>query len=95
MKSILPVLTGCLICLTLVLTPDAQSRADEKKQTNRTRFYIASPEGKDPQVFFFAEDYYNTGSPAFSPDGRRLYFSSQRGPTGKGPFGLTYEISVA
>jgi dipeptidyl aminopeptidase/acylaminoacyl peptidase len=30
--------------------------------------------------------------PAFSPDGRRLYFSSQRGPTGAGP-GVTYEVT--
>lgn len=29
--------------------------------------------------------------PAFSPDGSRLYFSSQRGPTGSGE-GVTYEV---
>lgn len=29
--------------------------------------------------------------PAFSPDGSRLYFSSQRGPTGTGA-GVTYEV---
>lgn len=29
--------------------------------------------------------------PAFSPDGSRLYFSSQRGPTGSGQ-GVTYEV---
>ncbi len=31
--------------------------------------------------------------PAFSPDGRRLYFSSQRGKSGKHSGGITYEIS--
>jgi secreted PhoX family phosphatase len=33
--------------------------------------------------------------PAFSPDGKRLYFSSQRGTTGStsGSGGITYEIS--
>lgn len=31
--------------------------------------------------------------PAFSPDGSRLYFSSQRGPEGKSEFGVTYELA--
>ncbi len=31
--------------------------------------------------------------PAFSPDGKRLYFSSQRGKSGKDGGGITYEIS--
>ena len=33
--------------------------------------------------------------PAFSPDGQRLYFSSQRGPAGVAdlPVGVTYEIT--
>lgn len=30
--------------------------------------------------------------PAFSPDGRRLYFSSQRGNTGESEDGVTYEV---
>ena len=30
--------------------------------------------------------------PAFSPDGGRFYFSSQRGPSGTGS-GITYEVS--
>ncbi len=30
---------------------------------------------------------------AFSPDGSRLYFSSQRGTTGSGSGGITYEVS--
>ena len=32
---------------------------------------------------------------AFSPDGTRLYFSSQRGETGRSENGVTYEISGA
>ncbi|MGE3335173.1 MAG: alkaline phosphatase PhoX [Rhodospirillaceae bacterium] len=32
--------------------------------------------------------------PSFSPDGKRLYFSSQRGPEGKSAFGVTYELSL-
>lgn len=31
--------------------------------------------------------------PAFSPDGTRLYFSSQRGKTGRSENGITYEIT--
>jgi secreted PhoX family phosphatase len=31
--------------------------------------------------------------PAFSPDGRRLYFSSQRGTTGTSSGGITYEVT--
>lgn len=31
--------------------------------------------------------------PAFSPDGKRLYFSSQRGSEGRSESGITYEIS--
>ncbi|QSQ20599.1 DUF839 domain-containing protein [Pyxidicoccus parkwayensis] len=31
--------------------------------------------------------------PAFSPDGRRLYFSSQRGTTGSSSAGVTFEVS--
>lgn len=32
--------------------------------------------------------------PAFSPDGKRLYFSSQRGPEGKSEYGITYELTL-
>ncbi|WP_432096872.1 alkaline phosphatase PhoX [Streptomyces sp. bgisy100] len=31
--------------------------------------------------------------PAFSPDGRRLYFSSQRGTSGSSSAGITYEVT--
>ena len=31
--------------------------------------------------------------PAFSPDGSRLYFSSQRGANGKDDGGMTFEIT--
>ncbi|MER5969413.1 alkaline phosphatase PhoX [Streptomyces sp. NPDC002055] len=31
--------------------------------------------------------------PAFSPDGRRLYFSSQRGTSGSSSTGITYEVT--
>jgi len=31
--------------------------------------------------------------PAFSPDGRRFHFSSQRGTSGQGSAGITYEVT--
>ncbi|WP_018504698.1 PD40 domain-containing protein [Parafrankia discariae] len=31
--------------------------------------------------------------PAFSPDGRRLYFSSQRGRDGRSRAGMAFEVS--
>lgn len=31
--------------------------------------------------------------PAFSPDGKRFYFSSQRGTSGSSSGGITYEVT--
>jgi secreted PhoX family phosphatase len=49
----------------------------------------------DGDVWPFLEVTGQPGSeltgPAFDPSGSRLYFSSQRGPTGTGP-GVTYEV---
>jgi uncharacterized protein len=39
------------------------------------------------------QDRSEITGPAFSPDGKRLYFSSQRGKTGKSEDGITYEIT--
>jgi len=48
-----------------------------------------------PLLQVVGQDQSEIAGIAFSPDGSRLYFSSQRGPTGRGPFGLTYEVSAA
>ena len=40
----------------------------------------------------FGQDRSEITGPAFTPDGQRLYFSSQRGGTGKSEDGLTYEL---
>lgn len=40
----------------------------------------------------YGQDRSEITGPAFSPDGQRLYFSSQRGRSGKSQDGLTYEL---
>lgn len=83
MKTTLSPVLSCLICLGFSGYELAQSRADEKPQVNRTRFYTATPDGKNPQVFYFAEDYFNTGSPVFSPDGQKLAFDGWKSQEGE------------
>jgi secreted PhoX family phosphatase len=39
------------------------------------------------------QDNSEITGPAFSPDGTRLYFSSQRGTSGSVLDGITYEIT--
>lgn len=69
---------------------------------------LVAEDGGDMQIVALGRDYQpmalvtlhdQTGSemtgPAFSPDGRRLYFSSQRGPEGKPAFGVTYELTLS
>lgn len=46
-----------------------------------------------PVLQIAGQDASEITGPAFSPDGRRLYFSSQRGPTAAGATGLTYEVT--
>lgn len=44
-------------------------------------------------VQIYGQDRSEITGPAFSPDGKRLYFSSQRGKTGKSEDGITYELT--
>lgn len=46
-----------------------------------------------PLLQIVGQDGSEITGPAFSPDGKRLYFSSQRGSSGKKGGGITYEIS--
>lgn len=46
-----------------------------------------------PLLQVIGHDQSEITGPAFSPDGSRLYFSSQRGITGKDSGGVTFEIS--
>jgi len=47
-----------------------------------------------PLVKLHGQDESEITGPAFSPDGSKLYFSSQRGFGGKSKTGLTYELSL-
>ena len=44
-----------------------------------------------PLLQIYGQDASEITGPGFSPDGKRLYFSSQRGPNGSGQ-GVTYEV---
>ena len=56
---------------------------------------IALDNNHKPHVLvqIYGQDKSEITGPAFSPDGKRLYFSSQRGKTGKSEDGLTYELT--
>jgi len=73
----------CMTCLMFTCSDRSQVFADEKPAVKRTRFYIATPEGEDPKVFYFSQDYYNTGSPTFSPDGQKLAFDGWKSQEGE------------
>lgn len=68
---------------------------------------LVAEDGGDMQIVVLAENYRpiplltlhgqegsEIAGPAFSPDGQRLYFSSQRGVEGASENGLTYELML-
>lgn len=55
---------------------------------------MLAPEGQVlPLLQITGQDSSEVTGPAFSPDGTRLYFSSQRGTTGQSTGGITYEVT--
>jgi secreted PhoX family phosphatase len=46
-----------------------------------------------PLLQLIGHDHSEITGPAFSPNGSRLYFSSQRGTTGRSEDGITFEIT--
>ncbi len=58
---------------------------------------IALDHNYEPHVLVdvLGQDRSEITGPAFSPDGKRLYFSSQRGKTGRDKDGITYEITFS
>jgi len=64
--------------------------AEDNEQASR--IVIVTPDGAVlPLLQLIGQDRSEITGPAFSPDGTRLYFSSQRGGPLSG--GLTYEIT--
>ena len=74
--------------------------------SNATGELLVSEDGGDLQIVIITKsgetkpllqlvghDRSEITGPAFSPDGSRLYFSSQRGKTGRSEDGITFEIS--
>lgn len=57
---------------------------------------IALDHNYQPHVLvqIYDQDRSEITGPAFTADGKRLYFSSQRGKTGKSKDGITYEITL-
>ncbi len=47
-----------------------------------------------PLITLHGQDKSEITGPAFSPDGKRLYFSSQRGFEGESAHGITYELRL-
>jgi secreted PhoX family phosphatase len=57
------------------------------------RLVVLGPDmSATPVVTFEGHRESEICGPAFSPDGDRLYFSSQRGPSGRSEDGRTYEL---
>lgn len=61
------------------------------------RLLVVTPNGKTKTLLQLDQQGSEITGPAFTSDGSRLYFSSQRGPggeRGERPIGVTYELSI-
>jgi len=60
----------------------------------RMRIVAVGEDGKaTPIIQVVGHDFSEVTGPAFSSDGKRLYFSSQRGSTGESRDGITFEVA--
>ena len=56
---------------------------------------VVDPSGRAlPLLQIVGHDRSEITGPAFSPDHSRLYFSSQRGASGRSSDGVTYEVRI-
>ncbi len=83
-----PVLTG-VDNITANASGDLLVAEDE----GNLQIVVISNQDVYPLLQIVGQDHSEITGPAFSPDGTRLYFSSQRGKSGRSEDGITYEIT--
>ena len=83
-----PVLTG-----VDNITANAAGELIVAEDEGNMQIVIVTHNAIRPLLQFIGQDRSEITGPAFSPDGKRLYFSSQRGSSGKSEDGITYEIT--
>ena len=78
----------------LTITPNGDVIVAE--DSDNMQIIVLTPEDKViPLLQIIGHDKSEITGPAFDPSFKRMYFSSQRGATGKSSGGITYEISYA
>lgn len=83
-----PVLTG-----VDNITANAKGELLVAEDGGSMQIVVVSGKEVHPLLQITGQDRSEITGPAFSPDGSRLYFSSQRGKTGLPEDGITYEIT--
>ncbi len=79
-----PLAYVCFYCLAFLSISGSRVTADENVKVDRTRFYMASPDGENARLYFVPADYYSVGSPTFSSDGQKLAFDGWKSQNGEG-----------
>ncbi len=76
------------------ITGTASGRIYVAEDHGNMEINVIEPDGRvTPFLRIHGQDSSEITGPAFTPDGRRMYFSSQRGTAGISAGGITYEIS--
>ncbi|MDH5552587.1 MAG: PhoX family protein, partial [Nitrosomonas sp.] len=83
-----PVLTG-----VDNITANANGDLLVAEDGGNMQIVVVTNEAAHPLLQIVDQNRSEITGPAFSPDGSRLYFSSQRGKTGRSEDGITYEIT--
>ncbi|SFP94122.1 WD40-like Beta Propeller Repeat [Nitrosomonas cryotolerans] len=83
-----PVLTG-----VDNITANASGKLLVAEDNGNMQIVVIAGDEVHPLLQIIGHDRSEITGPAFSPDGSRLYFSSQRGRTGHSEDGMTFEIT--